>query len=183
MIGLLKPGDKMTLPSLSPDRFRSLLSQIHAGSSSAEEVLIQELLPYLRDLVDRILVHQFPRVLSWVEIDDVLNASVLRLIRAMHSVELASAEDLFRLASTQIRREALDLIKAHCSTHRADSPMVCQSFTQDTEHLAPVVGAKEEVQESEEWSDFQVAVTRLPAEERQVFELLFELIDSGTEVD
>jgi len=52
---------------------------------------------------------RYPSVGRWVEVEDVLQGSLMRLLRALESVQPTSTRAFFGLAAEQMRRELLDL--------------------------------------------------------------------------
>jgi len=57
------------------------------------------------------MLRNYPGVGRWVEASDVLQGSLLRLLRALESVQPESTRAFFGLAAEQKRRELLDLAR------------------------------------------------------------------------
>ena len=99
----------------------------------------------------------------------------MRLHRSLSEVSLESATHFFNLAATQIRRTLIDLAR-RCSgpegmgaNHHSDG-----AGGQGSGLRAAVERAEDELTGPEtlpEWSAFHEAVSQLPDEQRQVFEL------------
>jgi RNA polymerase sigma-70 factor (ECF subfamily) len=102
--------------------------------------------------------------------------AVLRLCRALETVTPASLCDYYRLATLQIRRELLDLVRHHygphgqAGKHQSDAafsgsnppPALYEQadLTHDPDQLAL-------------WTEFHRAAQNLPPEEQEVFDLVY----------
>lgn len=144
------------------------LDRLRSGSSEARDDLVEHACERLRRLTRKML-HGFPAVRRWSETDDVLQAALLRLHRALHSVQPKCPAEFYGLAATQIRRELLDLARRYRGPHGLGA-----NHHTDTGSL---VGRKPDQQiepaNLEAWSRFHEAVDTLPEKERQVVDLLW----------
>ncbi len=151
------------------------IDRIRSGDMTARD----ELLAHASDRLSRLtrkMLRDFPGVHRWEQTDDVLQNAVLRLCRALGEVQLPTAADFFRLAAAQIRRELLDLARRYSGAHGLGAHHATfdgagqasaaalgpdpTDHTHDPDHLAS-------------WTDFHREAEALPAEEREVFDLLF----------
>ena len=102
--------------------------------------------------------------------------AALRLYRALESVQPPSAAAFFRLAAAQIRRELLDLARRYSGTPVADS---AYRDSPRVGKVAPPLSGLDPADSTRDpgrlsfWTDFHNAVELLPAEEREVFDLVF----------
>jgi RNA polymerase sigma-70 factor (ECF subfamily) len=162
-------------PSLHTTQLRDFLDRIQAGDASAREELLRRACGRLERLARKML-DRFPHVRRWADTGDVLQNSLMRLLRALQEIRPAATRDFFNLAAVQMRRELLDLARHfhgpqgpganHASlppTPQAGDP--CDAFAQATDTVGTV--------DLERWSAFHEAVERLPAEEREVVSLAF----------
>jgi RNA polymerase sigma-70 factor (ECF subfamily) len=149
------------------------IDRLRAGDASARDELLAHASERLIRLTRKML-RDFPRVHRWEQTDDVLQNAILRLYRALGEVQPATVADFFRLAAVQIRRELIDLARSYSGAHglgahhasnagtgkarsaRSNPP----DTTRDPDRLAA-------------WTDFHREVEMLPAEEGEVFGLLF----------
>jgi RNA polymerase sigma factor (sigma-70 family) len=163
----------MSSPSLHTAQLHNWIARIRAGDLSAREELLRGVCGRLERLARKML-QRFPAVRRWVEPEDVLQNALLRLLRALESVQPESVRHFFGLAAEQMRRELLDLVRhfygpqghgAHydSAVRRDDSQ---SSGQEPTDH-------GEEPGELERWTRFHEEVERLPAEEREVVSLIF----------
>jgi RNA polymerase sigma-70 factor (ECF subfamily) len=81
-------------------------------------------------------------------------------------VEPASVRDFFALVAEQLRRELLDLARRHAGAHRQAASLV-------TRGVAEPIDRSDDPSEMERWTAFHEGVANLPAEEREVFGLIF----------
>src|SRR5262245_66628998 len=89
------------------------VDRLRAGDETARDQLINCCCDRLR-LLTRKMLRRYPRVKRWEETDDVLQNVLLRLRRTLSQVKPVSVADFLRLASVNIRRELLDLVKRSC---------------------------------------------------------------------
>jgi RNA polymerase sigma-70 factor (ECF subfamily) len=94
--------------SLDTTQLQALLDRIRAGDTAARDELLRSVVGRLEGLARKML-RGFPLVRRWNETDDVLQNALLRLLRALETVNPASTRAFFGLAAAQIRRELLDL--------------------------------------------------------------------------
>jgi RNA polymerase sigma factor (sigma-70 family) len=85
-----------------------LLERMQGGDLAASDELIRAFQGRLEQLARKMFVRH-PGVGRWVEVEDVLQNSLLRLLRALESVRPDSTRGFFGLAAEQMRRELLDL--------------------------------------------------------------------------
>ena len=147
------------------------LDRDKAGDPQALDGLLKRVSARL-DRLARKMLKRFPRIARWTDAEDVLQSASIRLIRALESVRPGSVRDFYALASLQIRRELLDLVKRFYgpfgeAAHHA-------SINQDGSS-GPVQfdAAGEDERELEQWRQFHEEVERLPPEERETVGLIF----------
>jgi RNA polymerase sigma-70 factor (ECF subfamily) len=88
------------------------IERMNANDPGARDALIRHAYDRLRRLT-RKLFRDFRRLERWEEADDVLQGALVRLLNALEQIRPASAAEFFRLATLQIRRELLDLVRHH----------------------------------------------------------------------
>jgi RNA polymerase sigma-70 factor (ECF subfamily) len=158
-------------PSVSG--LRSCLSRLRRGDTTALNELI--LLASKRlEILTRQMLRDYPRVRRWTQTDDVLQNALVRLCRALESVEPADIQEFYRLATTQIRRELIDLARHYSGPRNAAGHH--ESWTGDPgqEQRSPdPADATHDPAALADWSDFHTQVAALPDEEREVFGLIF----------
>lgn len=149
-------------------KLNSQLALLRNGSPEAREILIEHACERLRRLTRKML-RGFPSVHRWSETDDVLQAALMRLHRALESVHPQTHVEFFGLGAIQIRRELLDLAK-----HFHGPEGIGANHLTDTGSI--VVGKQEphvEPSTLEGWSRFHEAVEGLPDDQRQVVDLVW----------
>jgi RNA polymerase sigma-70 factor (ECF subfamily) len=154
-------------PSLTA-QLEGWLLRMRAGDAAARDELLEHVCERLRRLTRKML-RGFPGVKRYAETDDVLQNSLLRLLRALNDVQPASTREFLGLAATQVRRELLDLARhfygpqgagAHHASDHGGRPHEQADGTHEPGALA-------------EWREFHEQVGKLPAEEREAVDLLF----------
>jgi RNA polymerase sigma factor (sigma-70 family) len=163
----------MTEPSVHTTQLHRWLEGMRSGDRIAQEELLQRLGSRLERLARKML-HRFPDVHRWAEADDVLQNSLLRLLRALREVQPRSMRDFFGLAAEQMRRELLDLARHFNGPHglaaNQASPIGAGDLLDQTQEP---VDPHADMDDLDKWSQFHEAVERLPAEEREVVGLVF----------
>jgi RNA polymerase sigma-70 factor (ECF subfamily) len=163
----MSEGDQST-------RIQGCIDRLRLGDARARDELLAHASERLTRLTRKML-RDFPGVHRWEQTDDVLQNAVLRLCRALSAVQPPTAADFFRLAAAQVRRELLDLARRYygaqgLGAHHVSVAGVDQTRSaagpnpRDTTHDPGRLAA---------WTDFHREVESLPAEEREVFDLLF----------
>lgn len=161
----------MPEPSNQTTLAQELLNRHRRGDDSAREELIESFGERLR-LLARKMLHG-DQVHRWAETDDVWNNALLRLHRALATEKPESVKHFFSLATTQIRRELVDLarhyfgpegIGAHHLTDGispGDAGQPRHDVEQTTHDPAKLF----------DWTLFHEKVGTLPAREQEVFDL------------
>jgi RNA polymerase sigma factor (sigma-70 family) len=152
------------------------IDRLLAGDESARESLLECACGRLT-LLARKMLRGFPGVHRWEQTDDVLQNSLIRLDRALRSVAPPTAQDFFRLATTQIRRELIDLARRYSGSEGMGAN---QQSLGDLDIRGNSEGAAHEVSELTRepsrlavWTEFHLQVADLPDEDRQLFDLLW----------
>jgi RNA polymerase sigma factor (sigma-70 family) len=155
---------------------RGWIERLKKGDAAARRQLLDCSCHRLLQLTRKML-RRFPRVKRWEETDDVLQNVTMRLYRALSQVTPATVRDYLKLASVQIRRELLDLVRhyygplgpgtKHSTQH--DDP---NHSTHDNIELQPADFAQEPSRLAA-WTEFHAKVDELPDDEREVFDLLW----------
>src|SRR5262245_1415217 len=81
-----------------------------AGDRSAADELLRAAGAPLEKRARR-MCRAFPNVRGWAETGDVLQSSLIRLLRTLQNMRPATTRDFFNLAAVHIRRELLDLAR------------------------------------------------------------------------
>jgi RNA polymerase sigma-70 factor (ECF subfamily) len=146
---------------------KGCLERLRAGDAAAQNELVLRAGDRLERLARRML-RRFPDVARREQTGDVLQNSIMRLLRALRTVEPATTRDFFNLAAAQIRRELLDLAKRRLRPDRAALGLEGNGGGPRPEPAAPAYE-----RDLDDWAAFHEAVEGLPAEEREVVGLVF----------
>ena len=112
------------------------------------------------------LLHGYPAVDRWEETGDVLNAAVIRLLRALDDVSPETPRQFFALAALQIRRELIDLARKYRGPEGLGKNHASRADGFDA-------AAPADSSDLDRWREFHERVADLPAEEREVMDLLY----------
>jgi RNA polymerase sigma-70 factor (ECF subfamily) len=158
-----------------------LLERVREGDPTARGELIARFERRLRSLTRR-MIREFPLVHRYEQMEDVFQAAIIRLCRALESVPLQSSRDLIRLSARQVRLELLKLAGRYrgrpgllCLDEvSADSAMEMAGIQGGNPNCVHQrVGARDESRLLDRWADFHEAAEVLPEEEREVFDLIW----------
>ncbi len=149
-----------------PSTTLQLLHRVGDGDAQAIDALIQHTSVRLTRLT-RQMLQGFPGVGRWVEIEDVLQNALVRLLGALRAVKPATGQDFFALATLQIRRELIDLAR-HFAGPRGiganhDSGPQGVDKSDDTHEPSSIA----------QWTEMHERIDALPPEEREIMDLLF----------
>lgn len=163
----------MTEPAARTEQLQGWLLRLRAGDQSALDELLRHVSGRLQRLT-RQMLRSHPAVKRWAETDDVLQGALMRLVRAVQTVQPDTMREFFGLATQQIRRELIDLARHYygpqgLGTNQAnpveepgenEPPQDKPDLTFEPSSLA-------------EWGEFHRKIDELPEEEREVVGLLF----------
>jgi len=149
---------------------RELLSRLRAGDDSARDELIAVAQGRFVALA-RAMLRRYPHVHRWEQTDDLLQAALMRLHRSLVEVRPDDVRHFDNLAATQIRRGLIDFAR-HYNGPEGEGAHHHTDGADPRARLAGVAdGRMPETLDA--WAAFHEAVEQLPAEERQVTELLW----------
>lgn len=155
----------------SDTQLQGLIDLAKSGELTARTLLLDHSCERLLKLTRR-MFRGYPGLRRWEQTDDVFQNSLIRLHRALATVELQSVRHFFNLAAVQIRRELLDLKKHHCGAeaparhHHTDHQPADESG-------GTLSRTADEPDDLTMWMEFHEAVERLPHELREVVDLLY----------
>lgn len=158
-----------------PDSFNSVNLQSYidrwqAGDKRAADELLKATGARLEKLARR-MTRSFPNVRGQADTGDVLQNSLIRLLRTLRTLRPRTTRDFFNLAAVHIRRELIDLAR-RCK----GKGTVTLDLPDDSDRPVHRVEVETEAARGEDfdlWVRFHEAVDALPAEEREVVGLVF----------
>jgi RNA polymerase sigma-70 factor (ECF subfamily) len=149
-----------------------LVERMQKGDRQARDELVRTFQGRLEHLARKMLL-RYPSVGRWVEVEDVLQGSLLRLLRALESVQPTSTRAFFGLAAEQIRRELLDLSRHFYGPQGAGANLADVAKDPDTSNPGSEPMARDLDNDIEQWCEFHQVVENLPVLEREVVGLTF----------
>ena len=162
-------GDAATIGGMEETtvsgRVRGLVARWSAGDAAARDELLNVVRGRLYELTHR-MIRGFPKLRAMEETDDVVQNAAVRLWKSLEDVKPTNAREFFGLATTQIRRELLDLTRHHFGRQgERGLPEEASGGGGATDTYEPGNLAA--------WTEFHEAVGALPEEEREVVSLLW----------
>ena len=157
------------------ERLQSCLDRLKAGDASARDDLIRMSYDQLDRLV-RQMLRKDDRLTGWEQTDDVRQNAALRLWRSLEQIKPDTVAQFLGLAATQIRRELIDLARHYFGEQgmgRRSAPL-----NPSADSAGPEINASETTYDPGRlavWTEFHRAVEAMPAEERQLVEMLWYL--------
>lgn len=149
---------------------QACLDRLRHGDDQARGELIRGACERLGELT-RVMLRDYRRVRRWEQTDDVLQNALMRLDRALRAVTPPSPRDFYRLATAEIRRELIDLVRHHYGPEGAGRKHV----TGGDEMLAHarLPDLVESPERLASWSEFHRHAEELPDDQREVFDLIW----------
>lgn len=148
----------------------------HPLPAERRDRLLEAACQRLHEIAHRML-RGFPQVRRWEETDDVVQASALRLHRALATVVPRDERHFIGLMVTQVRRELLDLARRYAgpmsfAAHHESN--VLELPGGPLERVSLAAATPEESPESlHSWTRFHEIAAELPDEERELFGLVW----------
>lgn len=162
---------KAPMPKGSDTELQGLIDLANRGDREARSRLLDHACDRLLTLT-KTMFAGFPSLRRWEQTDDVFVNSMMRLHRALESVQPESVRHFLNLAATQIRRELLDLKKHYYgkeglgANHHTDyQPADAQGGSLSRTATEP--------EDLSMWSVFHEKVDELPEELRETFNLIY----------
>jgi len=154
-------------PTFNTIVLQGCLDRMRAGEREAENELMRAVQNRLQKLAAR-MIRGFPNVRGVADIDDVMQNSMMRLLRTLRRLEPPTPRDFFNLAAVHIRRVLIDLARSSKGKQTVPlNPAGSSDVPRPHEPIAP------EVSDNDHWVRFHEAVDQLPIEEREVVGLVF----------
>jgi RNA polymerase sigma-70 factor (ECF subfamily) len=150
-----------------------LIERMNVGDRQARDELFRHVAGRLEGLTRKML-KRFPGVARWCQTGDVLQGAQMRLLRALAECRPAGPREFFALTSQQIRRELIDLLRHFHGpqgggAHHASKAGAANESVQDHEPPDQTWNPAELAN----WTALHQQIEALPADEREVVELLF----------
>jgi RNA polymerase sigma-70 factor (ECF subfamily) len=152
--------------SLQSHELKQWLVRMQQGDRTALDELLRHACGRLEQLA-RQLLRAHPAVQRWNDTSDVLQGALMRLTRALSDIQPRNVREFFGLATQQIRRELIDLARHDYGPHGQGANHASTPDNSDRPENTHDPG------KLAEWTDIHEQIERLPAEEREVVELLF----------
>jgi RNA polymerase sigma-70 factor (ECF subfamily) len=148
---------------------QTCLDRMRAGEPSAANDLLRAVHVRLQKLAAR-MIRGFPNVRGVADSDDVLQSSLIRLLRTLENLRPRTPRDFFNLAAVHIRRVLIDLARRTKGKETIPLNLAGSSgLPRPHEPAAPDSSDTD----SDRWVRFHEAVDQLPSEEREVVGLVF----------
>lgn len=151
------------------------LETAKAGDSDSWNLILEWCMKRMQSLAHRML-REFPGVRRWEDTNDIVQSSMLRLVRALKVLPINSTREFFSLAATQIRRELLDLARHYSGPQGLGANYESGFHGFGTDLINRGLDPADEKHGSYDlnaWRRLHEAVECLEPEEREVFSLVF----------
>jgi RNA polymerase sigma-70 factor (ECF subfamily) len=159
--------------SANPNPLLAHIERLRAGDATALNELIALAGQRLETLTRRML-RDYPRVRRWAQTDDVLQNALIRLCRALQQVQPGGVREFYALATTQIRRELIDLARHYSGPENAAAHHESWAADLGQARISPDHSdLTNDPLALTDWCEFHEQVAALPDDEREVFGLIF----------
>jgi len=159
---------------------QSWLDQLRQGDSSRTDEVRAAILAHANQRLEQLarrMLRKFPHVSRWEQTGDVLQNAMLRLHRALTTIQPESPQRFYGLAAAQIRRELIDLARHHYGPAGGAAHHHTDAFAADDGppggRLAQAADTAGEPTTLLAWAEFHEQVESLPDALREVFNLLW----------
>lgn len=159
------------MPVGSDTQLQGLIDLAKSGDEKAKTLLLDHSCERLLRLT-RKMFRGYPGLRRWETTDDVFQNSLVRLHRALASVQVESVRHFFNLAGVQIRRELLDLKRHHFGVEGGGANHHTDHQPSD-EQGGSLHALIQEPDDISTWSEFHEHVEKLPEDQKEVVTLLF----------
>lgn len=170
-------SDASQLSDQTRHRLVACLGKLASGDLSARDELIAIASERLRGIAHRML-RTFPTVRRWDETDDIVQNASLRLYRALADVVPQNARGFVGLAAVQVRRELLDLARKHAgpeSQAAHHETAVKRVDGREVSNIESAADLSDPLDRLTTWTRLHEAAGSLPAEERELFHMVWYL--------
>jgi RNA polymerase sigma-70 factor (ECF subfamily) len=157
-------------------QLQAWLEQMGAGDRSARDQLIAHVCDLFQVQAHRML-KGYPGLKRWVDTGDVFQNAMLRLLKALQDVPPESVRHFLGLASLQIRRELVDMLRHYhgpqgmAAHHHTDAALArSESGTPPAYEQGDLTADPSRLAA---WCEFHEQAGQLPPEEQEVFDLLW----------
>jgi len=124
----------------------------------------------------RKMLRNYPHLRRWEQTDDVFQNAAIRLYRSLQNLRPDSVRSFMGLATLEIRRSLIDLIRHHfgpegaAGKHHSDVAGTSDADGNIVKNISTPVGEPDSLQS---WTLFHETVDQLPEEEREVLHLVW----------
>ena len=163
----------MAEPTADSSPTQELIARLSQGDDTASAALIRHSSQRLESLA-RHMLRGYPALRRWVETDDVLQSSLIRLIRALESVDVESPRHFMSLSALQIRRELIDLARRYFGPEGLAANQESRAGDESTSREnMDVPDLSHEPATLAQWCELHEQIGALPNHEREVMDLLY----------
>ena len=165
-----------SLTELPSTYMHVLVSEFQKGDLAASNELFLLMQKRMQGMARRML-RRYPRVGRWVQEEDIVQEAMLRLLRALRSIQPETMRSFYGLAAEQIRRELIDLTRKLFGPEgpgsNYESHLYLNDSGQQASPPAEPIAPSETLEELERWNALHQAVEELDLDLREVFSLTF----------
>ena len=148
----------------------NLLQRLRDGDSGSAQALLEASTKRLQLLARRI-GKNIPGVRRWEQTDDLLQNSMIRLWKALEKHRPATPLDYYRLASTIIRRELIDLSRHYFGAEGLGANHARTGDALDSQFASPVDLKADQTSDPGKlasWTEFHAYIDSLDEEQRSL---------------
>lgn len=151
------------------------IERMQSGDLAAGDLLLTSACDRLRRITEK-MIRQFPAVQRFEHSDDVLQNAVIRLSRSLKQLTPRNAREFFGLASLEIRRELIDLMRHYYGPLGQGARVYALPVDDSDAPAHPAYLAPDTTNEPGKlavWAEFHRHVESLSNEDREMFDLLW----------
>ena len=162
--------DEGTWGTVTTNELQAWVVNLQIGNPNAADATLRKIVASVERFAAQTF-KKFPRVGRFVDLDDVVQSSLIRLLAAFREIRPENRQHFYALANELIRRELLDLVKRYYGPHGDGTNVGPTTVGEGDGEYTPL--APEAADELERLAAFHTAVAELPTEEREVIALSY----------
>jgi RNA polymerase sigma-70 factor (ECF subfamily) len=153
-----------------PTPMMASLLRLKAGDAAAREALFVAAQARLLTLVRNLMRH-YSMLRRYEDSDDVLQEVLLKLVTKLHTLEFENTNAFFGLVSLVVRQQLCNLMRHYFGAQGLGRREIGGEAYIHELHDAPNLADHADDSEAlARWTELHDAITKLPADQRQVFE-------------
>jgi RNA polymerase sigma-70 factor (ECF subfamily) len=162
----------MSEPSVNTLLINDLVNRCQTGDRIARDELVGKVIHRLERMAQR-MMRKFPNVARHVEWQEVVSEATMKLLHALEKRSPQNTREFFNLAAAILRNHLIDLARHFKQILAREVHLEAGENSSAGDPIGQLADPNAEGDDLDRWAAFHKAVETLPAEEREIFSLVF----------